>query len=303
MQAMSLRKIASIALPLILAAAPLEAQQPLPGRRAAAEILAGAPQGAWKAIPADQLLVMTLAGDRRIVIQLNPRFSITHVANIRALAATHWWDGTSIYRVQDNYVAQWGDESGKKPLPASITAKPASDYSIADTGALPVVKMPSPDSYTRFSGFLDGWPVAGDGRSLWLTHCYGMIGVGRDMAPDAGNGAELYAVIGHAPRHLDRNIALVGRVIEGMANLSSLTRGTGEMGFYGRGQAPTAILSVRLASELPEAERPRFQMFDTASKSFADYADAKAHRREAFFNIPADGADICNIPVPVRRAP
>ncbi len=39
-------------------------------------------------------------------------------------------------------------------------------------------------------------------------------------------------MIGQAPRHLDRNIALVGRVIEGMPVLAALRRGTGSLGFY-----------------------------------------------------------------------
>ena len=43
---------------------------------------------------------------------------------------------------------------------------------------------------------------------MWLTHCYGMVGVGRDVALDSGNGGEMYVVIGHAPRHLDLNVTL-----------------------------------------------------------------------------------------------
>ncbi|GAA3255116.1 hypothetical protein GCM10020258_13330 [Sphingomonas yabuuchiae] len=42
-----------------------------------------------------------------------------------------------------------------------------------------------------------------------------------------GVGAELYTIIGHSPRGLDRNIAVVGRVVDGMDALSTLPRGTG----------------------------------------------------------------------------
>ena len=34
------------------------------------------------------------------------------------------------------------------------------------------------------------------------------------------------------PRHLDKNVTLVGRVIKGMELLSSLPRGTGDLGFF-----------------------------------------------------------------------
>ena len=45
---------------------------------------------------------------------------------------------------------------------------------------------------------------------------------------------------------------------------------------------------------------PRFEYLSTESASFATYADARANRRDPFFIQPAGGADICNIPVPVR---
>lgn len=128
-----------------------------------------------------------------------------------------------------------------------------------------------------------------------------MVGVGRGMPPDTGSGAELYTVIGHAPRHLDRNIALVGRVVEGMEHLSALPRGTAELGFYATAAERTPIRSVRLASELPAAERPRLQYLSTESASFAAYVQARANRRDAFYIRPAGGVDVCNVPVPIRR--
>ena len=179
------------------------------------------------------------------------------------------------------------------------------------------------ESYAGFVGFSLGWPVAGTNSSvafekrraienaydysrpdtIWPVHCYGMIGVGRGYSPDTGSGAELYTVIGHAPRHLDRNIALVGRIVEGMEHLSSLPRGSGALGFYTAEEADkrTPILTVRVVSDLPESERLAFEYLSTDSDTFARYADARANRRDPFFIEPAGGADICNIPVPVRR--
>jgi peptidylprolyl isomerase len=126
-----------------------------------------------------------------------------------------------------------------------------------------------------------------------------MVGVGRNLSPDPGTGAELYTVIGHAPRHLDRNIALVGRVIEGIEHMSSLPRGTGALGFYETEGERVPILSVRLGNDVKDV--PAFEYLNTDSASFAAYADARANRRDPFFNVPAGGADICNIPVPIRR--
>jgi peptidylprolyl isomerase len=130
-----------------------------------------------------------------------------------------------------------------------------------------------------------------------------MVGVARGQRPSTGDGSTLYTVIGHAPRHLDRNIALAGRVIEGMEFLSSLPRGAGAQGFYSDETMLVPIVSVRLASELPATEQPHVQYLSTESASFVKYADARANRRDPFFLVPAGGADICNIPVPIRRRP
>ena len=259
-----------------------------------AAVVAAAPASAWRAIAAENLLVMTIEGGKRVVIEVAPAFAPRHVANIRALAKAHWWDGTSINRVQDNYVVQWGDATEKKLLPPGLSAR----------GRLRVGQgAPSADAYAPKTGYVDGWPMAMDGDSAWLPHCYGFIGVGRNVSPDAGTGAELYAVIGQAPRQLDRNIAVVGRVVDGMAHLSSLPRGSGELGFYTADEKTVPILSVRLASELPEAERPHFQVMDVASPSFAAYLRLRANRKDDFYDRPAGGVDLCNAPVPVRAAP
>jgi peptidylprolyl isomerase len=291
----------------ICAALPVSAQNaktyPAPS-----EIVAAGKPGDWVAIAPSDVLVMDLAPDskgksRRVIIQLMPApFSQGWVSNIRKLAATHWWDGTSINRVQDNYVVQWGDATEKKALPDGLAAVDAKDYVTPDWPTKDWILARAdgrPDAYAGAHGFYVGWPLAQGREGLWPVHCYGMVGVGRNLSPDTGTGAELYTVIGHAPRHLDRNIALVGRVIEGIEHMSSLPRGTGALGFYEKEEERVPILSVRLGNETKDV--PAFEYLSTDSKSFAAYADARANRRDAFFNIPAGGADICNIPVPTRR--
>ena len=291
----------------ICAALPVSAQDaktyPAPS-----EIVAAAKADDWVAIAPSDILVMDLASDskgkpRRVIIQLMPApFSQGWVSNIRKLAAAKWWDGTSINRVQDNYVVQWGDATEKKALPQGLSVVDAKDYVTPDWPTKDWILARAdgrPDAYAGTHGFYLGWPLAQGREGLWPVHCYGMVGVGRNLSPDTGTGAELYTVIGHAPRHLDRNIALVGRVIEGIEHMSSLPRGTGALGFYEKEEERVPILSVRLGNEAKDV--PAFEYLSTDSKNFAAYADARANRRDAFFNIPAGGADICNIPVPIRR--
>jgi peptidylprolyl isomerase len=266
------------------------------------EIVAAAPASAWRDVPADTLLVMTLADGRRVTIELAPGFAPVHVANIRALAHAGGYDGRAITRVQDDYVVQWGDASDRRATPPGFVARPAAEYDRALAG-LPFTALLVRDAYAARVGFADGWPVASDGVRAWLPHCYGYVGVGREMPPDTGDGRELYAVIGHAPRHLDRNIAVVGRVIDGIEALSALPRGTGALGVYETPAQRVPIASVRLAADLPLGQRPAFQAMRTDAPAFAAYTDARLNRRDAFFVRPAGGADLCNVPLPVRRTP
>lgn len=265
------------------------------------EITAAAPTGDWRDIPDADLLLMETAGGGRVVIQLAPDFAPAHIANIRKLAEQNWWNGTAIVRVQDNYVVQWGDPTEKKVLPSDVAADPPDEY-VREEDGLDPQWIPWPDPYAKKTGFAGGWPVGGDGAGkLWLAHCYAMVGVGRNMAPDNGTGAELYAVIGQAPRHLDRNIALVGRVLEGMDFLASRPRGTADLGFYADPRQRIAITSLVPMAMADPAKRVRYQYL--AGDSFAAYREARANRRDPFFNVPAGGADVCNIPVPIRRKP
>lgn len=301
---------AFLALALALLSTPLAAQLAVlsPG-----EIIARAPAADWRTIAPSDLLVMDLAPDatgkaRRVVIQLMPEpFGQEWIGNIRKLAAAKWWDGLAVNRVQDNYVVQWGDPEAEdkakaKRLPAGM-AKPSADgyylLQVKDYRAPPAPR-PKIDPYSEAYAYQSGWPVASDASGSWPVHCYGMVGVGRDMPPDTGTGAELYTVIGHSPRHLDRNIALVGRVIEGIEHLSSLPRGTGPLGFYATPGERTAIRSIRIGNEV--GGLPAFEYLATDSASFTALLAARTNRRDAFFVKPAGGADICNLPVPVRRA-
>jgi peptidylprolyl isomerase len=297
------RSMLTVLATLLSAAAPPASAPPAPSTPPSpGEIVAHAPATAWRMVDPADLLLMTLANGRTVAIELAPGFAPVHVANIRALARGGWFDGSAVERVQDNYVTQWGRDNPKATLPPGVVAHPPAEY---DRPAPAVALRPlgSTDNYARTVGHADGWPVASDGRRTWLTHCYGMVGVGRDMPPDTGNGAELYAVIGQAPRHLDRNIALVGRVVDGMDALTALPRGTADLGFYAEAGQRLAIRSVRIAADLPAAARPAYQVLRSDAPTFAAYVAARANRRDAFFVQPAGAVDLCNAPVPVRRAP
>jgi len=254
----------------------------------------------WRSIPPDEIMVMRLADGHEVLIRLAARMVPRHIENIRRLIAARWWDGLSIYRVQENWVAQWGDRTEKRPLPPGTAARVAPEFELATPPA--VTPMVRPDAYSTWSGVTaDGWPVAGDGRAAWLVHCYGSVGVARDDAPDSGNGAELFTPIGRGgARRLDRNYAVVGRVMEGMQYLSALPRSDASDGVYADVGRDKGIAWVRLASDLPAADRPRLE-YRTADNP--RYAAMIAKRERPAPPTVAVGAGVCDLPVGVRRAP
>lgn len=167
---------------------------------------------------------------------------------------------------------------------------------------MPFVRLPDGDVYAREVGFSGGFPVARDKRTgkMWLVHSYGMVGAGRDNAPDSGGGAELYVVIGQAPRHLDRNVTLLGRVVQGMEMLSALPRGSAPMGFYEKPEQRVPIRSVRIAADVPEPERSNLEVLRTDTRTFQQLIESRRNRREEWFQVPADRIEISNVPIPVR---
>ncbi|HEY4081567.1 MAG TPA: peptidylprolyl isomerase [Burkholderiaceae bacterium] len=275
--------------------------------KTSAEILAAAPESDWRNLDPNNTVIMTLA-QGPVIIELAPRFAPEHVANIRALAHGGFFDGLSIVRVQDNFVTQWGDPNSDDPKlakPLGEGAKPhlPAEFSVP-LKSVRLRKLPDVDGWAPLTGFVDGMPVAANPKKgqAWLAHCYGMVGAGRSDKEDSSTGAELYAVIGHAPRALDLNITVVGRVIQGIENLSALPRGGQNMGFYDKPEQRTGIQSVKLLADIPAAERPQLQVLRTDGKSWPALLQARRHRT-GWYVHPADHIDICSVTVPTRPTP
>jgi len=268
------------------------------------EILDTSMPADWRAPAPENTLYLNLDAGR-VVIELTPDFAPEHVANIRTLAHEGYWDGQTIYRVQDNYVVQFGADPGADPphpLGSAKTALPV-EFERGAAG-LPFHALPDHDGWAAQTGFVNGFPAARDSRTgaAWLTHCYGMLGAGRSNAPDSSIGTELYVVIGQSPRHLDRNVSLFGRVIKGMELISTLPRGTGVMGFYEDPAQYVTIRSLQLASDIPAAEREMLEILRTDTPLFDAWVESRRNRRDAWTVRPAGHVGVCNLDIPVRAA-
>jgi len=286
---------------LALAALPVAAKDDAPKvRPTVGDIVKASAPADWRELdPQNTIYVELPAG--RVVIELAPHYAPNHVANIKALIHENYFDGLSVMRAQDNYVAQWGDPTEKKPIKtAKKTLKQEFATTIKDD--IPFTALPDPDTYAPLVGYSDGLPAARDPQSgrTWLTHCYAMVGVGRDNDADSGGGTDLYVVIGHAPRQLDRNVTLVGRVMQGIELLSTLPRGTGPLGFYEKPEQMVPIKSIRLAADVPEAERSHLEIVRTDTPTFKAIVNAARFRGGDWYKESPDHVEVCNVPVPVR---
>ncbi|MEO9091719.1 MAG: peptidylprolyl isomerase [Rhodanobacter sp.] len=306
------RRLIVALLSATLFASPLFATDAVAPTPTTAQLVAQSGAREWRTPDPDNLLVMQLPTGR-VLIELAPDFTPRHAVNIRTLVREHYFDGLSINRVQDNFVAQWDDPASDadKPDPRKLKSLGSAkrtlppEYTRSIDPKLPWTGLPDGDVYAAQVGFSEGFPVARDPASgrEWLTHCYAMVGVARDNAPNSGNGSSLYVVIGQAPRRLDRNLAVAGRVLEGMPLLSALPRGDGPMGFYRRATQRTPIESVRLASDLPPAQRPTVQVLRTDSATFAALLNVQRHRHDAFYQVSPGKVGVCDVDVPVRERP
>jgi cyclophilin family peptidyl-prolyl cis-trans isomerase len=268
-----------------------------------AEIVAASGKEEWRALdPARTLYLQLPAG--RVTIELVPEFAPLHAANILKLVADHYFDGLAVIRVQDNFVAQWGDTDDNKPRPlGGAREKLPAEYVTGYDPAAPFTRLPDLDGYAPQTGFFNSIPAARDpgSRAQWLAHCYGALGVARGNDPESGNGSSLYVVIGQAPRQLDRNIAVVGHVWQGMELLASLPRGSGALGFHENVAQHVPIASLRRAADVPEAERTPLEVLRSESRSFARLLDARRNRRDDWMKFSPGFVDVCNVPIPVRR--
>jgi peptidylprolyl isomerase len=294
----------TITIGLVLAAAVLTMDAAAAAGKTMADVLAASKPGDWRTLDPENTLYKELA-EGRVVIELAPEFAPKHADNVRTLVRGKYFDGLSIVRSQDNFVVQWADPAAadhKKSLGAAQkTLEPEFDRSAA---GLKFVSLPDPDTYAPQTGFVSGFPAARDKAdgTAWLVHCYSMVGAGRDNGVETGPGTEIYVVSGHAPRQLDRNVALFGRVVYGMELLAIMPRGPAPMGFYDKAEQRVPIREIRVAADVPAEQRTQLELLRTDTQTFTDLIEARRNRQDEWYKHKAGRIDVCNVPLVVRAA-
>lgn len=268
-------------------------------------LLRASPKADWRPIDPANTLYMDLP-QGRVIIELAPLFAPNTVANIKTLVKQGFFDGLAIDRLQEAFVAQWGDPDADEDKARSYGAAKktlTAEFVRPNLDGVEFTPWPDRDPYALSVGFAGGMPAARDPKTgqAWLTYCPGMVGVARDMDPNSGSGGELFAVIGPPARKMDRNLTVAGRVVEGLPLLARLKPGSEPAGFYKPAER-TPILKVRLGSDVPAAERKNLEALRPDSATFNAIAEAKRNGADAFYRVAPGGVSLCDAPLEVREA-
>lgn len=250
----------------------------------------------WRVTEPDSTVVMRL-DTGKVVIELNAGFAPATVAQFKRLVQKGFYDGQSFYRVIDGFVAQAGDGSDIGMQSEEPTIKAEFERNWSDRLRFTLVQKL--DLYAPETGFIDGFAAAREIESgkVWLTHCPGTVAMARGNDPGSSR-TDFYIVIGQAPRYLDRNLTVFGRVVFGMEHIQSVRRGSlSENGVIENPEERSIIRSVRLVSDLPAAERPHVQVRNSDSAGFRAMLDARRQRGADFFHhTPPAVLDVCQVP-------
>jgi cyclophilin family peptidyl-prolyl cis-trans isomerase len=272
-----------------------------------ADVVAASKPEEWRALDPENTLYMDFpvvnGVGGRVIIEMAPEFSPNHVGNVKALSREGYFVNGGVTRVQDNFVTQWAQAADPPRDPKVGKATLPAEFWIPRSAPLTITPLPDPDTFAPETGFWNGFPVASDGTRMWIAHCYGVVGVGRDVDPNSGGGTELYTVIGQSPRALDRQLTMLGRVIQGMEILSAFPRGTGDIGFYKTPEEYRRYADIKVAADVPEAERTNLEVMRTDSESFATMVNARRWRKDGFYTDPIGRIGLCNVNVPSRPVP
>ena len=259
----------------------------------------------WRPLDPENTLYLDLEGGR-VVIELAPQFAPGHATNIKALAREGFYDGLTIYRFAEGFVAQGGDggDIGNRGAARKVkTAKRhiAPEFTRPNSNDLPFVEMPDKDSYAPETGFSYGFPVGRDPETgeAWMLHCPRAVAMARGIDPTTG-GTE-FNIILTTQRYLDRNVTVFGRVVDGLEHIQRLNRGPALTGFIKEDERRNPIIRMQVAADLPEDEREHIEVMRSDTAAIKQLIEFRRNRPEPWFVYRVEHADICSIPMQKRR--
>ena len=234
--------------------------------------------------PAHTLVIETSRG--RVFVELRPDLAPKSVERVEVLARRGTYDGLLVHRVLAGRFVQTGNPNNRDGGGTELPDLPLEVYRPLDPARVVVASR----AVDGWSGYLGAQPVASwqprpDGRlQAWGVYCEGVMGMGRQHAPDTGN-SEIFITF-RPERGFDHDYAVVGRVVAGLGELRSVAVGEPPA-------KPDRMMRVRVLADIPAAERPVVEVEDTASPGFATRIGAVRRARGADFSV-------CDVPLAGR---
>ncbi|WP_306520537.1 peptidylprolyl isomerase [Rheinheimera sp.] len=261
--------------------------------------------GNWQDIPQQELVYLQLE-QGTVVLKLAGQFTPKNTQAFKTLVQSGFYNGLDFYRVIDQFVLQAGLMEGEKHPAAIKTDWPAlpAEFSWPVRNSDPFTLVQQDDLLAKQTGFNQGFAVGRADGQEWLIHCPNVINMAR--SEDANSATTDFALMqGQAPRHLDRNMSVVAKVIWGGPWLNLVKRGEVHSGGVIADPAKRSrIVSMTLGSDLTADAQLPLQWLDTASEEFNNRLAQSRARGNAFFHYKGNGAlDICYQQVPVRLKP
>ena len=253
----------------------------------------------WRTPELTNLVYMQLDSGL-VIVQLAPFMAPINVGQFESLIKDGFYDGLDFYRVIDGFVAQGGDVTQSrlhehaKQLPAELTR---AYNGSGDSSNDPFVLVQSGEFMAPQTGFLNGFAAGRDPSTLqeWLLHCPGVVAFGRNNELNTAS-SEFYIAIGQAPRHLDRNMSVLGKVIYGMHHVQRIKRASVNVssGVIEDPTKRTKIVWARLANDVPVQQRVNVQVQNEHSDAVATRLARGRTLENEFFHFRGNGnLDVC----------
>lgn len=235
-------------------------------------------------------LVYLETSEGLVVIQLTDTIAPKHVENFTNLVTEGFYNNTSFYRVLEGFVAQAGN-------PSQADSKNTVDAEFTQTASEAVSQfqlIEKEEFLAQSTGYIGGFPAGREGNEEWLLHCPTTVAMARSNDANSAS-TEFYVVLGHAPRHLDRNMSVFGRVVYGFEHLQSLPRGlAGADGAMQNGEKAGIILSAELGSQRDKKKQLALQVQNTQEQGFLNRLSSARVKDNPFYIYKGNGRlDVC----------